>query len=263
MEELKQLMISQNSEVNQNIANLDTKIGTISEDILSIRDVIIKKLQEENSALKERIDKLEETVYHLQDERILSLENKMGNVEKKMGNETIDLRSTKRNSFANDQYSRLNNIEIEGIPVRDNDNGLVNTVTDILSELGIKVSDTDFEGCHRLKTRVNLENPRPVIPTTICRFVNRSVCEVALKNRKNLKGKTINNIKNIYINENLNAYYKRLAAKCRRLKNNSLIIDTWTFKGIPRIKLANGDQLFITHEYDLDKIFPDFVYFDK
>ena len=83
MEELKQLMISQNSEVNQNIANLDTKIDTISEDILSIRDVIIKKLQEENSALKERIDKLEETVYHLQDERILSLENKMGNVEKK------------------------------------------------------------------------------------------------------------------------------------------------------------------------------------
>ena len=74
-----------------------------------------------------------------------------------------------------------------------------------------------------------------MVPTTICRFVNRSINEKGLTRRKKLKGKNINNINNNYINVNLNTYYKMLSAKGWRLMKSKLISDTWTFKGIPRI----------------------------
>ena len=158
-------------------------------------------------------------------------------------------------------YVRLNNIEINGIPVVNEDANLEKNVTEILKTLDINVTSDDFEACHRLRIK-DEDKKKGILPTTICRFVNRSICEKALRRRKNLAGKTINGFTNIYINENLSGFYKMLYAKCRRLKKRTLISDTWSFKGIPRIKLTDGEIKFITHEYDLEELFPNFVYFE-
>ena len=69
-------------------------------------------------------------------------------------------------------------------------------------------------------------------------------------------------VKNIYFNDNLNKYYKELSAKCRRLKKKRKISDTWTTNGTVRIKLKDNSMKVITHQHDLDKLFPGFVYFE-
>ena len=69
-------------------------------------------------------------------------------------------------------------------------------------------------------------------------------------------------VKNIYINENLCPYYKELSAKGRRLVKKDMIQDTWVRNGTVKIKLKNNKIKTITHQNDLDKIFPNFVYFE-
>ena len=71
-----------------------------------------------------------------------------------------------------------------------------------------------------------------------------------------------NSLKKIYVNKNLSQYNKLLAAKYRRLKNKREINDTWTRNGLVRIKLYDDSIKVITHQNDLDKMFPNFVYFD-
>ena len=70
-----------------------------------------------------------------------------------------------------------------------------------------------------------------------------------------------NVVKKIYINDNLSHYYKQLAAKGRRLKKNREIIDTWTTNGIVKIKLHNDSIKTLTHQNDLDILFPNYDYF--
>ena len=60
-------------------------------------------------------------------------------------------RVTKRNSFANDEYVRLNNIEIDGIPVEGDDRNLQKTVTMILNDLDIDVSSVQ---CPEMEYRI-------------------------------------------------------------------------------------------------------------
>ena len=72
-----------------------------------------------------------------------------------------------------------------------------------------------------------------------------------------------NSVRNIYINDNLNKYYKELAAKCRRLRKNKKIKDTWTYNGIVTIKLNDDSIRYITHKNDLDRLFPNFSYFHE
>ena len=69
-------------------------------------------------------------------------------------------------------------------------------------------------------------------------------------------------VKDIYINENLSKFNKDIAAKCRRLKKKNKISDTKTSYGTVKIKLLNVSKKTIAHKNDLDRLFPDFVYFD-
>ena len=86
----------------------------------------------------------------------------------------------------------------------------------------------------------------------------------ALKNKKKLRDLKIEGIdgKNLYININLNWYYKNLAAKCRRLKQTGMIQETWTPRGLVKIKLLDGKDVLVNHQSVLDELFPDFIYFD-
>ena len=66
----------------------------------------------------------------------------------------------------------------------------------------------------------------------------------------------------LYVNENMCSYYKELGAKSRRLYKRRKITDSWTSFGTVKIKLKDGTVKIITHQADLDKLFPDFIYFN-
>ena len=126
--------------IEQNITNsinsIKTDINSIKSDISSVKtdlkdeinnlkDVIIKRLQDENATLRERCSKLEQ--------RLVAFESSTNNLE---------------------QYGRRNNIVISGIPDSVDINHLEESVTEILSDIDVKVTSDDIEACREMIRKI-------------------------------------------------------------------------------------------------------------
>ena len=86
-----------------------------------IKGSIIEALREENSLLHQKIEKLES--------RISVLETDLNK---------------------QDQYSRRNNLDIQGIPDTVSDNQLEEKVIEIFNQINVKIDKFDIEDCHRM-----------------------------------------------------------------------------------------------------------------
>lgn len=234
------------SEVSQVADTIYEKV----EEMMSLRDTEISSLQNDNNSLKNEN---------------VSLQEKIGSFERKIELMAQDVISTKRNTFSNDQYLRQNNIEIDGIPKLEDDLALEGVVTDILQQIDVTVTSESFEACHRLLTSGGGNGLDDTGGTTICRFTNQRICEKIHRNKNKLKNLADSNpsLSKIIIRDNINVYFKDLFVKCNILKQKKQINETWTFKGIPIIKLLNDEVKHITHSYDLERLFPDFNYFEE
>ena len=113
-----------------------------------------------------------------------------------------------------DQYSRRNNIEIQGILKTVKDEESESKVIDIFSAFNINISSKDVEDCYHL----GKDGKR-----TLVRFVNRKHCYKALSKTMNLR-KIDNSLLalqpdvKLYLSENLTPYNQYLGCKCRKLK---------------------------------------------
>ena len=127
--------------------NMNTRFDELHNDILSLKNTVIENLLTENKRLRDKVDELEN-------------------------------RATKaeREIYSADQYSRRNNIEINGIPNSVDDKHLETTVINLLNEIDVEVDTSGIEACHRLPSKTGSK-------TTIIKFVNRKVCEEAMKNK--------------------------------------------------------------------------------
>ena len=133
------------------ISSLETKLlarfNEVQNELLNVKNIIIKNLQEVNERLRKRVSFL--------DKKVISLESRHNMLE---------------------QYGRRNNLEIRGIPDSLPQRDLENKVVDILNAISVNVSNDDFEDCHRIgKSRNNSKK-------TIGRFTNRKVVKDALYN---------------------------------------------------------------------------------
>ena len=168
-----------NTRLNQIESNLESNITEqVNESILSVKDSIIAALRDDNKILQVKVE---------------ILEKKLAESEK---------------SFNRlDQYNRRKNLEIQSIPSTINDEVLEDKVIQICECLNILLAKSDTEDCHRL----GKSNPQ----NTIVRSVNRKSCYAALS--KKLELQHIDNIKlgfpeaNLFFNENLTSYNKKLA----------------------------------------------------
>ena len=197
----------------------------IKEDIVKIRDVVIKRLRDENRILRSKISMLETRV--LENERAVN---------------------------KSDQHSRKVNFEIDGIPDSVGQDNLKETAVQILKEAGVPVSSTDIEVIHRFQSR---KTPKPTIIKGRRDFIDR-----VFEKRKEIinvgtKLGYENSVK-LYVNRNLCPAYSKIAFNCRQLKKKALIADTWsTMNGVVKVKMISGDIKEITHQADLIKLFPD------
>ena len=105
------------------------------------------------------------------------------------------------------QYTRRNNIEIQGVPSSVHDNLLEDKVIDIFSQLNITISKSDIEDCHRLG--------KAYPKNTIVQLVNQKFCNKALGKKKLMSlSKTELGFKldvGFYINETLTPFNQHLA----------------------------------------------------
>ena len=133
-------------------ANIINNINSLNDEIISLKDTAIKRLQEENERL------------HI---KCQQLENRVAFIES--------------SHDALEQHGRRNNLVISGIPDSVQDSELESTVTSILSDIDVNVESREVEECHRIGKSNNGSEK------TIIRFVNRKYCKKALLNRKQLE----------------------------------------------------------------------------
>ena len=114
---------SQFSETVTLIINLEKKktfrFDGLGNELLNLKDVIIKNIQVENEHLRQKVNVLEN--------KLLTLENEHDSLE---------------------QYGHRNNTEITGIPDSVPDQNLEEKLAVLLNEISIDVSPKDIEACH-------------------------------------------------------------------------------------------------------------------
>ena len=190
--------------------NLKKSFTDIKNEIINIKEVIIKNLQNENKRLNDVVNQLQE--------KIISLEFKSNSVE---------------------QYGWRNNIEINGSPNSVSDYNLESAVINVFSTpTNEHVTADDIEACHRIgKSKGNSKK-------TNVRFINRKHCKCALINRRKLKSFNSKSIglPNVilYFNEDLTEYNNTSAFYGRKLKRAGLINRT---AGERPIKVFNMSKL--------------------
>ena len=118
-----------------------------------------------------------------------------------------------------EQYTRRNNIEIQGITSKIPDEKLKDKVIEIFGAMNIAITKNDIEDCHSLGKSSK---------STIVQFVNRKHC-YAILNKKFETSKIDrsklgfeSNVK-LYVSENVTPYKQKLAWECRELKRAGVI----------------------------------------
>ena len=159
-------------------------VDQMNESVMSIKDTIIDALKEDNAQLGNKVELLEKKLTEVEISR-----NKL------------------------EQYTRRNNIEIQGIPPQIPDEKLEEKVIEVFGAMNIAITKNHVEDCHRLSKSSK---------STIVRFVNRKHCNAILSKKfetsKIDKSKLgfESNVK-LYVSEILTPYNQHLAWKCREL----------------------------------------------
>ena len=190
------------------------------------KDEIIQSLKNEVSSLQNSVDKLESQV-RLLEEALINNEIKINNV---------------------DQYSRWNNIVIQGILQSVKYKDLEDKVINVLDKVNVKVTKNDIEACHRLGDSRK----------TIVRFVNRKHSFETLKNKKMLMSVDLTSIglsknTNLFLSQILSDYNNKIAFHCRELRRKRLIDSTWVYGG-------KGNKEEIKQLSQLTRKFPDHIF---
>lgn len=157
-----------------------------------------------------------------------------------------------------EQYSRLNCVEINGIPESNNEN-VVQLVKSVGNSLGIPISDEMVDVCHRLGNRRIGENrPRAII----VKFTRRIVKEELLVKRRvkrNLNtadiGFTDRLADVIYINESLTKCRRELHKEVRLLKKKKGFSYVWVRNGRILVRPTEGAKVIaVTTMDDLERL---------
>lgn len=140
-----------------------------------------------------------------------------------------------------EQYSRLNCVEIHGIPEQKNED-VVSVVKEVGKALDMNISDSMIDACHRLGRRTGTSGPPPGI---IVKFVRRLDKDELLKKRRvksNLSTRHMNLgvDQPVYINEALSPARRRLFAQARQVKREKNFKFLWVRGG--RIFLRKEEQ---------------------
>ncbi|XP_031338839.1 uncharacterized protein LOC116167585 [Photinus pyralis] len=145
-----------------------------------------------------------------------------------------------------EQYSRVNCVEINGIPESKNED-VLNIVKSVGTALEINVSDGDVDACHRLGTK---QEGR--IRGIIVKFVRRATKEEFLRKRKIKRNLNTSDIGStnypadvVYINESLSPVRRKVLAAARSVKRDHGYKFVWVKNGKIFLRKNEGDKVIV------------------
>ena len=159
-----------------------------------------------------------------------------------------------RQCWANSQYSRIECLEIAGIPTSIPQQSLEEKISKIFEAIGVSVDKNDIDDCHKLRDKER----------TIVKFLRRNDYKQVLRCKKDLRSINMSNLDlpegtKLSITESLCPYYKSLWVMCKKLWNRKQIHSFFNANGIMKFCFQEHSPVnVITHQQDLKDLFPDF-----
>ena len=147
------------------------------------------------------------------------------------------------------QYSRIECLELTGIPKINDNNALESIVLKIFEKLEVGVDPFNVENCYwisgknapkRVKVKVSERKDASKLCSSKRKLKYMDLTSIGIKNP-------------VYINDSLCTYWR----KWKSLQMNKLIHSCWVTNESIRLRTAeNGPTNVITHLSDLEELFP-------
>ncbi|XP_046666525.1 uncharacterized protein LOC124358275 [Homalodisca vitripennis] len=161
-----------------------------------------------------------------------------------------EVTSLKNRVRALEQYSRKNNVEVNGIPETPRED-VVGLVRDVGAALGVEIQESDISTAHRVPS-FGKDRPPPLIVQFSRRFIRDTVLS-KYKDKKGLTARQINSAfpdKIVYVNEHLTPdnkiFLSKLKVKCREIGYQY----AWCKEGKFFVRKCRGDRCIKVDSYD-------------
>lgn len=197
---------------------------------VNINNALIKNLE---GRIDECFSKLDELTA-----KCAALEQENSNLKEQINNQ--------------EQYTRLNTIEVFGIPELQDEN-VYSTVIRVATALKVEVTAKDIDCCHRLKKLPNSTEPRGIVIKFVTRWKKEEIFAArrtqrifSLKDIAGLEGlDKYDPRKIVYINESLTKENRALLVKCREYKKNHDIKYLWIRSGKIFMRKADKSRAYV------------------
>lgn len=188
------------TDVFNEIASLRTEMSDLGTSVQFVTDT----LDTSNKLMEEIKKKLAE----LQKENQALRENNQS-----LNKEVVTLRERMRNL---EQYTRVNNIEISGVPETRGEN-ISDLLSDVGAALGVEVKETDVAAAHRVPSYRRDREPAVIVQFTARRIKEQWIAK--FRQRKGLTARDVNQNfapQRVYINDHLSPENKQFLAKLKQ-----------------------------------------------
>lgn len=249
-------------DIRHSLSEFRDNMTKLLENTIAAQNETIKRLTLSNDKLIEENKQIHKVIDELKSEntiissKLLSLENKILTADKAITDVTAQL-------LYKEQLSRMNNLELSGIPQSKSEN-LVNILHTISTKVGISISPSDIDHIHRVR-RYPSQNRSADVPSQVANIIVRFTRPQkkyemlsAVKARRGITTVDLNfdgPALPIYINEHLAPHNKMLYNQARRLGKDCGYAYIWLKEC--KIFLRKNDSskpIFIANECDLSKI---------
>ena len=237
-------------------------------------EAIKKEFMEEISALKAEVNELRNSQAFIsqQYDDLKSEYSKVLTANKEKKKEIDNLKSDSANLKmqgvkeiekvdALEQYGRRQNLEIVGVPVKDNENTNA-IVMEVARLMNVKVEPHHISIFHRQPTKLKdpADSARKLHPVILARFTNRDIRNQLFANRNLLRSAKLTNFfvrgtEKIFVNENLTKMRKRLFWMVKQKAKKMGYVLYWTANGNVLVrKLDESNPITIKNDLDLNLI---------
>lgn len=240
----------------------------VQEGKLSLEDIMAKMMeitehqisQEKsfNKSYEHLSEKLDDNTKAMKDqtasmEHCLKIIDDLMEENKRLNKRVVEL---ERKVDDMEQYSRLNAVEIHGVPMEPNEDA-VEVVKEVGKALDMVINESMIDACHRLGRRPGPNNSPPAI---IVKFVRRLDKEEFMKRRRvkrNLSTRHMNLKMDqpVYVNEALSQGRRRLLGAAREVKREKKWKYLWVRGGKIFLRKEEGSTVVqVTCQADLDRL---------
>ena len=171
---------------------------------------MLTKIKADTTAVLERLSATED--------RLVKVESELAIVKNTNHFLKNEISRVQTQQLKDNQYGRLENVEVSGIPADVQKDDLENKVISIGAAIDVTLAPSDISACHRLGNSTS----------TIVRFLNRKKADALFSNARKLKDLDLSGVLGgahapVYINPNLCPALKAMWAKAKRVKEAGFI----------------------------------------